>query len=185
MAAATIPDVAVPEESFVPVEVYLSTMYHPDCDYVDGKLLERNVGEIPHSTVQNFFGWFLRNREDEWQFRALPEQRVQVSAKNYRIADVTILPVPSPDKRIVRSAPTVCIEVLSPEDRMSAIQEKVDEFLQMGVQAVWIIDPLRRKAYVVEPGKGMAAAQPVLTVEGTPIAIPVADIFAELDRYGL
>jgi hypothetical protein len=34
MAAATV----------VPVEEYLRTSYHPDMEYVDGSLLERNVG---------------------------------------------------------------------------------------------------------------------------------------------
>lgn len=33
----------------IPVEEYLSTAYRPDCDYVDGEVLERNVGETPHS----------------------------------------------------------------------------------------------------------------------------------------
>ena len=32
----------------IPVEVYLHSSYRPDCDYVDGAVLERNAGEIPH-----------------------------------------------------------------------------------------------------------------------------------------
>ena len=28
-------------QTFVSVEEYLSTMYHPDCDYVDGHIEER------------------------------------------------------------------------------------------------------------------------------------------------
>jgi len=32
--------------SLVSLEEYLSTSYDPDCDYVDGAVLERNVGEI-------------------------------------------------------------------------------------------------------------------------------------------
>ena len=30
----------------VPVEEYLRTTYRPDCDYVDGEVLERNVGDF-------------------------------------------------------------------------------------------------------------------------------------------
>jgi len=33
----------------VSVEEYLSTAYRSDCDYVDGEVRERNVGEYPHS----------------------------------------------------------------------------------------------------------------------------------------
>ena len=39
-------------EALVPVEEYLRTTYHPDCDYVDGEVLERNLGERDHSEVQ-------------------------------------------------------------------------------------------------------------------------------------
>jgi hypothetical protein len=36
----------------IPVEEYLSTSYSPDKEYVDGVLVERNVGEKPHSKLQ-------------------------------------------------------------------------------------------------------------------------------------
>ena len=29
----------------VPLSQYLTTSYRPDCEYLDGELLERNVGE--------------------------------------------------------------------------------------------------------------------------------------------
>jgi hypothetical protein len=31
---------------------YLATVYHPDCDYVDGVVLERNVGTREHASWQ-------------------------------------------------------------------------------------------------------------------------------------
>ena len=46
MATATI----------VPVEEYLRTSYDPDMEYVDGALLERNVGERRHSRLQFLIG---------------------------------------------------------------------------------------------------------------------------------
>jgi hypothetical protein len=33
---------------------YLSTTYHPDRDYVDGQLEERNDGEFEHAAIQAF-----------------------------------------------------------------------------------------------------------------------------------
>jgi len=33
-------------------EEYLSTSYEPDCEYEDGVLIERNVGERDHSWLQ-------------------------------------------------------------------------------------------------------------------------------------
>lgn len=30
---------------------YLATSYKPDCDFVDGELQERNLGELEHSAM--------------------------------------------------------------------------------------------------------------------------------------
>ena len=38
--------------TFVPVEEYLSTSYERDCAYVEGRLVERNVGERDHGYLQ-------------------------------------------------------------------------------------------------------------------------------------
>jgi hypothetical protein len=37
--------------SAVPVEEYLRTTYHPDMEYLEGQLVERNVGEYFHSSA--------------------------------------------------------------------------------------------------------------------------------------
>ena len=39
----------------IPVSEYLNTSYRPDCDYKDGEVLERNVGEKPHGLLQASF----------------------------------------------------------------------------------------------------------------------------------
>jgi len=85
-----------------------------------------------------------------------------------------------PADEIVTVAPLLCIEVLSPDDRMSDTQEKVDEYLDMGVDSVWVIDPRRRKAFQTD----VRSLQPVevLTVPDTRIAIPLSDVFEELNE---
>lgn len=45
-------------------------------------------------------------------------------------------------------APHLAIEVLSPGDRPRDVLDKVGEYLQAGVQLVWVIDWERRKALV-------------------------------------
>jgi len=35
---------------------YLSTVFEPDCEYVDGELVERNTGELEHSALQGIIG---------------------------------------------------------------------------------------------------------------------------------
>jgi hypothetical protein len=48
--------------TLISVEEYLRTSYRPDCDYVDGEVLERNVGERDHSKLQREFILYLGTR---------------------------------------------------------------------------------------------------------------------------
>ncbi len=163
-----------------PLAEYLHTMYHPDCDWVDGELRERNVGEATHSNIQKFFIYFLTGKSKDWQIRVWPEQRVQVAATRFRIPDICATRRTAPFEEIIHTPPLLCIEVLSPDDRMSDTQEKVDDYLKMGVEIVWVVDPRRRTAFQTD-GRSL---QPVatLTVPGSPIAVDVTDVFAELDE---
>jgi Uma2 family endonuclease len=167
----------------ISVELYLSSMYHPDCDYVDGELLERNVGETPHSVVQKFFTAFFAAREKGWGVRILPEARVQVSASRYRVADVCVVRRATPLEPIIVTPPLVCIEVLSPEDRMSRTQEKVDDYILMGVQMVWVIDPRRRRVFFADRSVTLQPETEMLTIVGTDVKVPVGEIFGELDEF--
>jgi Uma2 family endonuclease len=167
---------------FVALEEYLRTSYRPDRDWIEGETKERNMGEQPHASVQGFFTYFFRLNGEKWNVRVFPEQRVQTSGKHYRIADVCVVLRSTPFEPIVRTPPLLCIEILSRDDRMSEIQERVEDYLTMGVSAVWVVDPRRRRAYAVLPGGGLEPAPTELTVAGTEILIPVPDIFAELDE---
>jgi hypothetical protein len=40
-------------EVLVSVDEYLRTGYRPDCDYLDGEVVPRNLGEFEHSRAQN------------------------------------------------------------------------------------------------------------------------------------
>lgn len=63
---------------------------------------------------------------------------------------------------------------------MSDMQERVDDYLVMGVCTVWIVDPRRRKTFQTD---GLSL-QPVeeLTVPGTEIVVAKGEVFAELDE---
>ena len=167
---------------FVPVEEYLSTVYEPDMDYVDGELQERNMGEEEHATIQSFLIFFFKLREEEWRIRAMQENRVQVKATRYRIPDVCVVSEDAPFGGITRTPPLLCVEVLSPEDRMSRMQDKVDDYIGFGVRSVWIIDPYKRRIVCADRSVTLQPADTVLTVYGTEIAVPVTEVFRELDR---
>ena len=53
-----------------------------------------------------------------------------------------------PQDQVFRTPPFICIEVLSPEDRMSPPQQRIDDYLAFGVGYVWVVDPATRRAWV-------------------------------------
>jgi Uma2 family endonuclease len=166
----------------IPVEEYLRTVYRPDCDYVDGEVQERNMGESPHAQLQTFFIRFFAPFEDQWDFDTVPEQRVQVGPRRFRIPDLALVRFSRTDSRIVRTPPILCIEILSSEDRMAKVQQRLDDYASMGVRSMWVIDPWRGTAFFAGADAILHETRDRLTVAGTGISITVAEIFAELDR---
>ena len=67
------------------LDEYLHTVYKPDCDFVDGHLEERNVGELEHGLLQIELGYWFRLHRDEWNIRVVSELRTRVSAQRVRI----------------------------------------------------------------------------------------------------
>ncbi len=167
---------------FVPLEVYLRTAYRPDRDWIDGETKERNMGEQSHARIQAYFAYIFRLHASQWGVRGLPEQRLQVLPSRFRIPDISLIPLSDPLAEILRTPPLLCVEILSREDRMTEIQERVEDYLAMGVPTVWVIDPHRRRAYTAIPSGVLQPTPNELTVPNTEIRIPVPDIFAELDE---
>lgn len=165
-------------------EEYLETSYRPDRDWIAGELRERNLGEQAHAVLQTYFAYLFRLREQDWKARVLTEQRVQVLPDRYRIPDICVIPADTPYEAILRTPPMLAVEILSREDRMSDIQERLEDYMQMGVRALWVVDPVRRRAYFAESSGTMEPVWAELVVPGTAIRVPLADIFAELDRIG-
>jgi Uma2 family endonuclease len=163
--------------ALVSIQEYLRTVYHPDCDYVDGAIVERNVGEKSHAKLQQEILVYLRQLRGKLGIFVIQETRVQVSPTRFRVPDVCVVAGPEPDEEIFTSPPFLCIEVLSPEDRMSRMQVKIDDYLAFGVAYVWVIDPQTRKAWVYTRDVMREVRDGVLRTEGLDIAVPLEDLF--------
>jgi len=163
--------------ALVPVEEYLRTAYHPDRDYVDGEVLERNEGERDHSRAQRQFIRYFCAKEHEWNAFCFPEQRIQVSARRFRVADVCIVLGKEPEEQIFRTPPFICIEILSPEDRMARVQERIDDYLKFGVAFVWVLDPGSRRAWVYTKTEIREVTDGILQTENPILTVPIAEIF--------
>src|SRR5258708_2970351 len=138
----------MPSRTLVSVEEYLHTSYDPDCDYVDGAIVERNVGELDHSDLQSEIVAYFRARKGKSGIYAFAEQGVQVSARRFRIPDVCIVAGSKPTEQILSKPPLICVEILSKDDRMSTMQERISDYLQFGVRYVWVVDPRTRPPWI-------------------------------------
>jgi Uma2 family endonuclease len=166
--------------TLISLDEYLSTIYDPDCEYIDGELLERNVGEFDHAGVQGIVLALLYNQRRQHGIHVFPELRVQVAARRYRIPDITVTTSKGKGK-ILREPPFLCIEVLSPEDRASRIETKIDDYLAFGVKHIWIIDPREKKGWsYTREGKREPAE--VLTTSDPRLTLSLNEVFTELSE---
>lgn len=165
----------------ISVEEYLHTSYEPDCDYVDGELVERNVGEYKHSTIQGFLLEILFAFAQSLPIRVRPELRMRISPTRYRIPDIMVMLKSQPVERVPTRPPFLCIEIVSPEDRLTRIMEKVKEYLAFGVPHIWVVDPENRIAFSYTPEGGHQVADR-LTTQNPEISVSISELFAELDR---
>ena len=165
----------------LPVLEYLNTTYRPDCEYIDGEIRERKAGETPHSTIQSLFAFIFHMSRKEWGVRVFTEQRVQTSATRFRVPDVAVIRVGVPPGPLLQTPPLICIEVLSPGDSLADLQERLDDYLVMGVENLWIIDPVHRRTWTASEHRIEPLRADAFSVPGTPIRIPLTDLYAELD----
>lgn len=166
----------------ISVEEYLSTGYEPDCEYEDGVVVERNVGEFEHSFLQAILATIFNSSIEAWEVFGLTEQRVQVTSRHFLIPDVCVLRLGGPTEDILTHPPLIAIEIMSPEDTMRRATKKSSEYLKFGIEHVWVIDPNARVAYR-GGSKGLERVSGgELAVPGTPILIRIADLFERLDR---
>lgn len=166
----------MPAAALVPLSEYLETSYRPDCDYLDGELLERNVGEWDHSRLQGLLSSYLCNRERQWGIVGLLAQRVQVKATRFRVPDILVLAGSLPPCPILQEPPFLCIEILSRHDRMMEMQERIDDYLAFGVRYVWLIHPTTRRAFVYTPDRVQEVKDGILRTDSPDICVPLSEL---------
>jgi Uma2 family endonuclease len=78
-------------------------------------------------------------------------------------------------------APDLAVEVVSPNDRVYEIDEKVEDWLEAGTSLVWVVNPRRRTVTVYRPGENPLVLDKAATLDGLDV-VPgfqcrVSDIF--------
>ncbi|MFN0107119.1 MAG: Uma2 family endonuclease [Bryobacteraceae bacterium] len=167
-----------PSPALISVDEYLRTSYKPACEYRDGVLTQKSMPTRKHALTQSRISQLILNGYPN--FRAGSELHVRLSESRYLVPDVAV----QRKDRIQDPYPTepihLCVEALSPEDRLSEVIAKGEEYHAWGVSMVWIIDPDNRAAWEFSPNRPFHEVPPDGSLTAPEIAIPLAEIFSVL-----
>jgi Uma2 family endonuclease len=161
----------------IPLAEYLGTTYRPDCEYVDGQVRERKMGKWEHARVQWLLALWFGSHEKEWGIVGSTEQRVQVSASRVRVPDLVVLTA-GPQPEVLIEPPLLVVEILSPDDTYSDTQERAQDYREMGVETVWIVDPKTRTGRMCSGAQWLESSR--LDVKGTPLYVDLPEIFRQI-----
>jgi Uma2 family endonuclease len=171
---------ATAQLTHVPLEVYLSSSFEPDAEFVNGVIEERPMGEWNHANWQAAILQFFRTRRHEWNIRAAAELRVQVSAGNFRVPDVLLTDRDLLVEQVITQPPIAVFEILSPEDTVTRMMTKLDDYERMGIRTILVLDP-NGKHFRYSEGKLELLGSPAFDLPGSACRFDLGEIEKLLD----
>lgn len=158
----------------ISVDEYLHTSFPGlDREYWDGELMERSLPDYLHGKVQAllcaFFGALGRRRK----LHPCVETRMKLGPNRFLIPDVAVF-YPAEPERVPETPPLIVVEVLSLDDKLAAVRDKLEQYRDWGVPNIWLADPHSKRFYRYEKGLIETASLEVPELE---IAVRHEDVF--------
>ncbi len=72
-------------------------------------------------------------------------------------------------EKFVPLCPDFALELRSPSDRLSFVQDKMDEYISNGAGLGFLLDPKAKRVYVYRPGQPVESQDNPRTVSGDPV----------------
>jgi Uma2 family endonuclease len=161
------------------VEEYLHTSFDgADCEYLEGEIVERNTGRIQHGRIHAWLAYLLQLASDEARLVVLMSIRIRINERRYRIADLAAWRRSDKLEEIPTIPPFLAIEILSPDDRPVAMMAKVHDYLSMGVEWIWIIDPYEGSAMVYSGANPTGEHVDTLRTANPAVTIPLEEVLS-------
>jgi Uma2 family endonuclease len=134
-------------------------LHRPDlnpCELVNGRVVPTMATGDEHADVECELVMRLRIYGKETQRgRALGGEvgiYIRRDPDTVRAADVVFISrerdLRPRAKGYLETAPELVVEVLSPDDRMSRVKDKLRDYFSAGVQVVWVVNPSSRRILV-------------------------------------
>jgi Uma2 family endonuclease len=159
--------------AMVSVEDYLRRTEKPYCEYVDGVLRSKSTPTTLHARVQFLLQLLLHRQGVE----ALGEVHVRLSPTKYLIPDVIAaseIQSPYPTDPVL-----LCVEILSPEDRVGAMLAKCEEYHAWGVPFCWVIDPEKQTGWQYHAGSDPEGVERHGTMIAGQLRVSLEELFSE------
>ena len=163
----------------------------PETEWVRGRALQKVSPTYRHGLAQRKLAAVLGTWADEgahgrvaseWRFRVTPPGQItRPLVPDVGYLSFAALPADAADEdsEIPRCAPTVAVEILSPDDRRDDVLDKVQTYLAAGSSAVILVDPKQESVTVYEAtGPREVRAPMSLTLAALPgFCVDVATLF--------
>ena len=170
--------------AFVSLDEYLNTSYEPDREFVDGALVERNVGTPRHGRLQLIVGAFFRQYRKSLRIEAFVATRLRVADRRHRIPDLLVVETPYEPGKVITDVPVITAEIKSPDDTFDDIIDKCFEYEALGVRNILVMEPDNRRAWLFEQNnlRLLTGNSAQLSLSQATLDFPFAEMFAELDE---
>jgi Uma2 family endonuclease len=158
----------------VSLEDYLHRTEKPYCEYEDGVLHAKALAGTLHARAQ----YTLLNLLDRQGVEALPELTVRLSATRFLIPDVVAAPTlqsPYPTGPVL-----LCVEILSPDDRVGAMLAKCEQYHAWGVPFCWVVDPEKQTASQYHSGREPEHVERGGTLTAGELIVRLEELFSGL-----
>jgi Uma2 family endonuclease len=162
--------------AIVSVEDYLHRTEKPYCEYVDGVLYPKRMPTTLHALAQTMLLVLLRRQG----VHALSEVTLRLTATKYLIPDVVAarsLQTPYPTDPVL-----LCVEILSPEDRVGAMLAKCEQYHAWGVPYCWVVDPEKQTAWQYHSGGEPERINRGGTLTAGELSVHLDELFSDQPR---
>jgi Uma2 family endonuclease len=157
------------------VEQYLATSFpNLDKEYRDGELVERSLPDYPHSKTQMRLATFFATAGKSLPIFPATELRLKVQPRLILIPDVCVFYPNEPQVRFPDEPPFITIEILSLDDTLKDVREKLEIYRRWSVPHVWLVDPHLRRMYTCDAG---LMEVPTLQIPEIGLTVTPAEIF--------
>ena len=167
----------------------------PETEWVRGRALQKVSPTYDHARLQSLLvralGTWADDRSTgrvgtEWRFRVAPPGEIVrplVPDVGFLSYDALAPDAPHDAVQVPLAAPTVAVEILSPDDRMPDVEHKIATYRRAGTAAVIVVDPQRQTIAVHRDDVAVLRAGDVLTDAALPgFVLDVGDLFERAKR---